>query len=62
MADLSYYNPPELMARLAGIPVYTVVNRKNEFVLASGLGEVREHRHSFQPRQENLRGLFQAWQ
>ncbi len=40
VADVALYNPPEIMARLAGVPVYTVVNRKNEFVLASGF-EVR---------------------
>jgi Tic22-like family len=40
VADVALYNPSEIMARLSGICVYTVVNRKNEFVLASGNDEV----------------------
>ena len=36
--DLAY-NPEEIKARLSGVPVYTVANKKNEFVLVAG--EVR---------------------
>ena len=38
ICDLAY-NPEEIKARLAGIPVYTVANKQNEFVLVAG--EVR---------------------
>ena len=35
VAELAY-NPEEIKARLAGIPVYTVANKQNEFVLVAG--------------------------
>jgi hypothetical protein len=35
ICDLAY-NPEEIKARLAGIPVYTVANKQNEFVLVAG--------------------------
>ena len=38
VAELAY-NPEDIKARLSGVPVYTVANKKNEFVLVSG--EVR---------------------
>ena len=34
------YNPEEIKARLSGVPVYTVANKQNEFILVAG--EVRE--------------------
>ena len=33
--DLAY-NPEEIKARLSGVPVYTVANKQNEFVLVAG--------------------------
>jgi len=33
--------PPDLLARLAGVPVYAVVNKKDEFVLVTGAAEPR---------------------
>lgn len=33
------YNPEEIKARLSGVPVYTVANKQNEFILVAG--EVR---------------------
>ncbi|KAK9824436.1 hypothetical protein WJX72_010245 [[Myrmecia] bisecta] len=38
VADVAF-NPMDIAARLAGIPVYTVANKKNEFVLVSGQGD-----------------------
>ena len=38
MCDLAY-NPDEIKARLSGVPVYTVANKQNEFILVAG--EVR---------------------
>jgi len=39
VADLAY-NPEDIKARLSAVNVYTVANKKNEFVLVSG--EVRQ--------------------
>ena len=39
MCDLAY-NPDEIKARLSGVPVYTVANKQNEFILVAG--EVRQ--------------------
>lgn len=39
VADVAY-NPVEIKARLVGVSVYTVANKKNEFVLVSGIAEV----------------------
>lgn len=33
--DLAF-NPEDIKARLSGVPVYTVANKKNEFVLVAG--------------------------
>ena len=44
VCDLAY-NPEEIKARLAGIPVYTVANKQNEFVLVAG--EVGDFCHTF---------------
>ncbi|EIE26430.1 hypothetical protein COCSUDRAFT_58968 [Coccomyxa subellipsoidea C-169] len=43
ICDLAY-NPEEIKARLSGVPVYTVANKQNEFVLVAGEsgGEVRQ--------------------
>ena len=30
------YNPEEIKARLSGVPVYAVINKKEEFVLIAG--------------------------
>lgn len=30
------YNPEDIKARLSGVPVYTVANKNNEFVLVTG--------------------------
>lgn len=30
------YNPEEIKARLSGVPVYTVANKQNEFILVAG--------------------------
>ncbi len=35
ICDLAY-NPEEIKARLSGVPVYTVANKQNEFVLVAG--------------------------
>ena len=40
--DLALANPEEIKYRLASVPVYAVVNQKNEFVLVSG--DVRARR------------------
>jgi hypothetical protein len=39
IADVAY-NPVEIKARLVGVNVYTVANKKNEFVLVSGIAGV----------------------
>jgi hypothetical protein len=39
IADVAY-NPVEIKARLVGVNVYTVANKKNEFVLVSGVAGV----------------------
>ena len=42
LADLAV-SPDEIKLRLSGIPVYAVVNNKNEFVLVSGDGDNDDH-------------------
>ncbi len=37
MAEVAY-NPEDIKSRLAGVPVYAVINQKEEFVLISGEG------------------------
>ena len=39
------YNPEEIKARLSGVPVYTVANKQNEFILVAG--EVRRPSEQF---------------
>ena len=43
VCDLAY-NPDEIKARLSGVPVYTVANKQNEFILVAG-----EVRHCLYP-------------
>ena len=45
------YNPEEIKARLSGVPVYTVANKQNEFILVAG--EVRAYDKS-QPEVSTL--------
>lgn len=53
--DLAF-NPEEIKAKLSGIPVYAVVNQKNEFVLVSGDAEDK-HLGLFFFNKEDAEGL-----
>jgi hypothetical protein len=39
------YNPEDIKARLSGVPVYAVINKKEEFVLIAGDADDNQHRN-----------------